>query len=117
MWLIGSLTLWDYILLVSMCVFAYWYWRRRQAVTPAELHRPPSAPRLPPMRKQDMSIEQLRNFNGSETAGGRILVACDGKIFDVSRARHLYGQGEFSTKATVETWAENFKRGRELQDG
>ena len=47
---------------------------------------------LPKMRKCDMTVEELRGYNGIES-NGRILTAVYGDIFDVSRRSDLYGIG------------------------
>jgi membrane-associated progesterone receptor component len=49
-------------------------------------------PQLPKMAKQDLTVEQLRGYNGTES-NGRILTAIYGDIFDVSRRIDLYGPG------------------------
>jgi len=49
-------------------------------------------PQLPAMAKQDLTLEQLRGYNGTES-NGRILTAIYGDIFDVSRRSDLYGTG------------------------
>jgi membrane-associated progesterone receptor component len=50
-------------------------------------------PQLPKMAKQDLTMEQLRGYNGVES-NGRILTAIYGDIFDVSRRSDLYGPGK-----------------------
>jgi membrane-associated progesterone receptor component len=52
-------------------------------------------PQLPKMAKQDLTVEQLRTYNGTES-NGRILTAIYGDIFDVSRRSDLYGPGKQS---------------------
>jgi len=49
-------------------------------------------PQLPKMAKQDLTVEELRGYNGVES-NGRILTAIYGDIFDVSRRSDLYGPG------------------------
>ncbi|CAF1298759.1 unnamed protein product [Adineta steineri] len=49
-------------------------------------------PELPKMPKQDLTVEQLRAYNGTDS-NGRILTAIYGDIFDVSRRSDLYGPG------------------------
>lgn len=53
---------------------------------------------LPPLKKQDMTLQQLRKYDGlSPDSEGRICVAVNGKIFDVSRGRRFYGpEGPYS---------------------
>ncbi len=52
-------------------------------------------PQLPKMAKQDLTIEELRQYNGTES-NGRILTAIYGDIFDVSRRSDLYGIGRLN---------------------
>lgn len=53
---------------------------------------PPREPELPRMKKQDMTLEQLREYDG-KGHDGRILLAANGKIFDVTRGKRFYGPG------------------------
>ena len=44
---------------------------------------------------QDMTLQQLRMYDGqSATSDGRICVAVNGKIFDVTKGKRFYGQGQ-----------------------
>ena len=44
---------------------------------------------------QDMTLQQLRQYDGeSEASGGRICVAVNGKIFDVTKGKRFYGPGK-----------------------
>uniref|UniRef100_T1IQC1 Cytochrome b5 heme-binding domain-containing protein n=1 Tax=Strigamia maritima TaxID=126957 RepID=T1IQC1_STRMM len=52
----------------------------------------PREPELPKLKKQDFTLEQIREYDG-RGAGGRILVAVNGKVFDVTRGKRFYGQG------------------------
>ena len=49
---------------------------------------------LPKMPKIDLTVQQLRGYNGIES-NGRILTAIYGDIFDVSKRSDLYGLGTF----------------------
>jgi len=54
---------------------------------------PPEPPK-PPVKKQDMTLQQLRVYDGeSEACDGSICVAVNGKIFDVTRGKRFYGPG------------------------
>ncbi|KAH3842862.1 hypothetical protein DPMN_116366 [Dreissena polymorpha] len=44
------------------------------------------------MKQQDMTLEQLREYDGKGPEG-RILLAANGKIFDVTRGKRFYGPG------------------------
>jgi len=51
----------------------------------------PVAPALPKMRK-DFTVEELKRYDGTGP-DGRILVAVNGKVFDVTKGRRFYGPG------------------------
>ena len=51
-------------------------------------------PPPPPVKKQDMTLQQLSVYDGlTEECKGRIYLAVNGKIFDVTRGKRLYGPG------------------------
>ena len=52
----------------------------------------PPAPQLEPMKKRDFTLEQMREFDGKR-ADGRLLIAVNGKVFDVTRGKRFYGPG------------------------
>ncbi|PVD34240.1 hypothetical protein C0Q70_05508 [Pomacea canaliculata] len=49
-------------------------------------------PELPPLKKQDFTLEQLREYDGKGKEG-RILIAVNGKVFDVTKGKRFYGPG------------------------
>jgi len=51
----------------------------------------PKIPELPPMRRRDMTVDELREYDGLKREDGRICLAINGKIFDVTKAKRLYG--------------------------
>jgi len=51
-----------------------------------------SVPDLPKMKKRDFTIEELREYDGVKNEG-RILIAVNGKVFDVTKGRRFYGPG------------------------
>jgi len=51
-------------------------------------------PELPPMKKSDFTLEQLQEYNGRRK-GERILIAVNGKVFDVTRGSRFYGPGVY----------------------
>lgn len=53
----------------------------------------PKKPELPKMKKRDFTLEQLREFDGKGPEG-RILIAVNGKVFDVTRGKRFYGPGK-----------------------
>lgn len=58
-----------------------------------KVYMEPPAPELPKLRK-DMTVAELRQFDGTQV-DGRVLVAVNGWIFDVTRGRRFYGPGEY----------------------
>ncbi|ESO08849.1 hypothetical protein HELRODRAFT_74560 [Helobdella robusta] len=54
----------------------------------------PSAPQqmLTPMKKRDFTLDELRKFDGKQE-DGRILMAVNGTVFDVTRGKRFYGEG------------------------
>lgn len=61
----------------------------REKLEPEE----PEDPLPPPLKKQDMTVVQLRQYNGLGP-DGRLCVAVNGKIFDVTRGKAFYGPGK-----------------------
>ena len=55
---------------------------------------PPKEPELPPLKKQDFTLEQLREFDGRGKDGG-LLIAVNGKVFDVTKGKRFYGPGMY----------------------
>merc|ERR1739838_1023972 len=52
----------------------------------------PEEPPFPKLKKQDMTLEQLRQYDGTGD-DGRVCVAVNSKIFDVTRGKKFYGPG------------------------
>ena len=44
------------------------------------------------MKKRDFTIEELHEFDGKK-GDGRILIAVNKKVFDVTKAKRFYGPG------------------------
>lgn len=45
-------------------------------------------------KKKDMQVHELRQFDGTQS-DGRVLVAVNGKIFDVTKGKRFYGPGTY----------------------
>lgn len=54
---------------------------------------PPQPPPLPKLKKRDMILQDLLKYDGKQP-DGRVLVAINGKIFDVTRGKRFYGPGK-----------------------
>lgn len=81
------------MILVSICIYLLWkiiqekFFRKELPVP----KRPPPLPKLP---KRDFTLAELRPYDGTAAApDGRILVAINGKVFDVTRGKGFYGPG------------------------
>lgn len=68
----------------------YLRWGTRSG--PGGAARQSQAAALPRMKRRDFSLEQLREFDG--TRNPRILLAVNGKVFDVTKGSKFYGPGE-----------------------
>lgn len=55
---------------------------------------PVPEPPLAKMKSQDFTLEQLREFDGTGPEG-RVLMAVNGKVFDVTRGKNFYGPSKF----------------------
>lgn len=80
------------ILVVLIVVLIFKIWKSRQPSSSAASQEP--EPELPKLRK-DFSVEEMREFTGSN-ADGRILIAVNGKVFDVTKGKRFYGPGMLS---------------------
>ncbi|XP_075797242.1 membrane-associated progesterone receptor component 1 [Pelodiscus sinensis] len=73
--------------LLGLCLFLlYQILRGERDPGPARDSEPPPPPKL---RRRDFTLAQLRPYDGQREP--RILMAINGKVFDVSRARKFYG--------------------------
>lgn len=76
------------LVLVGVITFlVYKIFRSRQQPTAA----PPPEPELPRLRK-DFTVAELRQFDGLQ-ADGRVLVAVNGTVYDVTKGKRFYGPG------------------------
>lgn len=54
---------------------------------------PPREPELPKLRR-DFTVAELKAYDGNQP-DGRVLVAVNGSVYDVTRGKRFYGPGEF----------------------
>lgn len=54
---------------------------------------PPREPELPKLRR-DFTVAELKAYDGNQP-DGRVLVAVNGTVYDVTRGKRFYGPGEF----------------------
>ncbi|CAG9856276.1 unnamed protein product [Phyllotreta striolata] len=77
------------IALVGIIVFlVYNIFKSRNNNTPV---RPP-VPELPKLKKRDFTVEELKKYDGTQE-DGRVLVAVNGNVYDVTRGKRFYGPG------------------------
>lgn len=62
----------------------------------SDTHSPsvPAEPELPKLRK-DFTIQELKQYDGTQP-DGRVLVAVNGHVYDVTKGRKFYGPGKCS---------------------
>ncbi|KAK8786339.1 membrane-associated progesterone receptor component 1-like [Amblyomma americanum] len=78
------------VVLASICIYLiYKIFFSRQHSRSTDVKREPE---LPPMKRRDMTPEEIRKYDGTGE-DGRVLVAVNGKVFDVTRGRNFYGPG------------------------
>uniref|UniRef100_A0A023F8C5 Putative steroid membrane receptor n=2 Tax=Triatoma infestans TaxID=30076 RepID=A0A023F8C5_TRIIF len=63
--------------------------KSRQSLTAVNEH---VEPELPKMKKRDFTLEELKEYDGTGPEG-RVLVAVNGKVFDVTKGKRFYGPG------------------------
>ncbi|XP_060102781.1 membrane-associated progesterone receptor component 2 [Heteronotia binoei] len=89
-WLWGGGMLLNVTLLALVVLAAYQLYRRwgkrSEAGGAAQQSQASSLPR---MKRGDFTLEQLREYDGSRTP--RILLAVNGKVFDVTKGSKFYG--------------------------
>ena len=80
-------------MLVLLGAYRLWVrWGRRGLCSGPGAGEESPAATLPRMKKRDFSLEQLRQYDGARTP--RILLAVNGKVFDVTKGSKFYGPGE-----------------------
>lgn len=81
--------------LVFLIFFLLYKIFRRQTETPARQ----VVPELPKMKKRDFTVEELKKYDGTQE-DGRVLVAVNGNVYDVTKGKRFYGPGTvFSVKS------------------
>lgn len=80
-------------LVFVITILVYKIFKSRQRV-PVEYR---IEPELPKMKKRDFTIEDLKKYDGTGD-DGRILVAVNGKVFDVTKGKKFYGPGKCTIK-------------------
>lgn len=76
--------------LLGLCVYLLYkiFYTRKEVITPVSL-----PPQLPPMKKRDMTYQELKKYDGVNDE--RVCMAVNGKIFDVTKGKRFYGPGKY----------------------
>lgn len=75
------------VLVTIITILVYKIFRSRQQPAAA----PPPEPELPRLRK-DFTVAELKAFDGTQP-DGRVLVAVNGTVYDVTKGKRFYGPG------------------------
>lgn len=79
------------ILVILIVVLVYKIVKSRQ---PSHAASAPQEPQLPKLKKRDFTIEELKKYDGKQD-DGRVLVAVNGNVYDVTKAKRFYGPGTY----------------------
>ncbi|XP_050307934.1 membrane-associated progesterone receptor component 1-like [Anthonomus grandis grandis] len=75
--------------LVAACIFLiYRIIKSRQEEQRSEPEEKP----IPKMKKRDFTILELKQYTGQQE-DGRVLIAVNGKVYDVTKGKRFYGPG------------------------
>ncbi|KAB7498468.1 Membrane-associated progesterone receptor component 2 [Armadillidium nasatum] len=78
------------LFLLSIClILLYKIYKSSKVPPPVST---PQVPSIPKLKRQDMTLEQLRKYDGTDEIG-RVCMGVNGKVFDVTRGKHFYGPG------------------------
>lgn len=75
------------VLIAIITFLVYKIFKSQQPPKPSA----PSAPELPKIRK-DFTVAELKAYDGNQP-DGRVLVAVNGMVYDVTRGKRFYGPG------------------------
>lgn len=90
-----TVTFWDELTsplnLVLVGVIVYLIYKIIQSKFESEVVAAPPPPPLPKLRK-DLTVAELKKYDGTQS-DGRVLLAVNSVIFDVTRGKRFYGPG------------------------
>lgn len=82
------------IALVGLIVLLLYKILKSRSDETARRHTPPE-PELPKLRR-DFTVQELKQYDGNQP-DGRVLVAVNGIVYDVTKGKRFYGPGKFLT--------------------
>lgn len=62
----------------------------------------PPEPELPKMRR-DFTVQELREYDGNGK-DGRVLIAVNGTVYDVTKGKRFYGPGNYCFSLVFFSW-------------
>ena len=78
------------LLLVGIIILLVYKILRSRMQSGTSNEKPPE-PQLPKLRR-DFTVEELREYDGKQE-DGRVLVAVNGNVYDVTKGKRFYGPG------------------------
>ena len=79
--------------IVLVILIAYLIYKILRSRSDDGVRNAPVEQELPKLRK-DFTIQELKKFDGNQP-DGRVLVAVNGHVYDVTKGKKFYGPGEF----------------------
>lgn len=76
-------------LVIVIAILIYKIVKSRQLVPSPQPEEPP----LPKLKKRDFTVEELKKYDGNGE-DGRVLVAVNGNVYDVTKGKRFYGPGK-----------------------
>lgn len=89
------------LLLLSLCIFLLYKIVRGDQPGSSGDSDDDEPPPLPRLKRRDFTPAELRRFDGVQDP--RILMAINGKVFDVTKGRKFYGPGRATGEGGTET--------------
>lgn len=89
------------LLLLGLCVFLLYKIVRGDQPAASNDSDDDEPPPLPRLKRRDFTPAELRRFDGVQDP--RILMAINGKVFDVTKGRKFYGPGNCGRPGDAET--------------
>lgn len=75
-----------------VCIISYLVYKIYKSRQP-QAAAPPPEPELPKLRR-DFTVAELKIYDGKQ-GEGRVLVAVNGNVYDVTKGKRFYGPGKY----------------------